>query len=120
VIASMLTMKRLILATAIISVPAAGHTPEADKAWIWRALSTEAFNEMRCDGLSAEQARVRYDRKYKARQERIRLTLVERALIKDEDRILMGRRCPYYVGAQHRLKVALSDAERHLGLTPMN
>ena len=110
-------MISLILAAAITSASHAG--PDTDKAWIWRALSTEAFNEMRCHDLSAEQSRRRYDRKYKARQERIRITLVARAMIDDEDRILIGRQCPHYVGAQHRLNMALSDAERRLDLPRM-
>jgi hypothetical protein len=98
--------------------PKAGLDPYVpDKELYYRTMLIGAFNELRCQGHSAKEAKKLYERRFGARQRAIKAALLERygPSPEGEDEVIpIGFRCPRYEGAGRRLDAALSELERRL------
>lgn len=113
-------MKRLTLLLALTAFSSSRAETQPDVSLYQRALSDDAKYEMHCRGMMMEDAEQGFDRTYKARQDRIRARLSEQYLLKvvepDREIIPIGFKCPHYHGAEARLRFALRQAERRLGI----
>lgn len=109
----------MYLLTSLAS-PAVVDAPPFQNFDVFRnALSHDAFNEMRCKGMSTERTKRLYNQQYKARQDRIRAAIVAShgtEYLNNEDIIAIGLPCPHYRGAEERLKRFLSMVEQRLSI----
>lgn len=112
-------MHRAFLALLIAFTSVANSMPVDDPALFSEALSRETFNEMRCRGMSPERTKKIYNGKYAPRQTRIRTTIAAKYgpdYMDSGDVILTAQPCPYYRGAESRLRKSLDEAEKQLGI----
>ena len=79
-----------------------------------------AFNELRCRGLSPEQAKAAYERRFGARDRAIDAAMLEKygPLREGEgDFLPIGKKCQAYRGAIRQSEAIRTELERRLGLT---
>ena len=112
-------MSWIYLLAASASAAVTDAAPLQDFDVFREALSHETFNEIRCNGMSAERTKRLYNKHYKPRQDRIRSAIVAshgNEYLNDEYIIAIGFPCPRYKGAEKRLKQFLSMAEKRLNI----
>ena len=82
-----------------------------------------AFNELRCQGLSPQQARVIYEKRFGAKERAIDAAMLAKygPLREGEGEFLpIGKRCPAYRGAIRQSEAMRSELARRLGLSNTN
>jgi hypothetical protein len=91
----------------------------SDRELQFSMLTVGAFNELRCHGLNAEEARSVYEARFGARERAINAAMLSKYGHLGEDEgvfIPIGKRCPAYRGAIKRYEEMRAELERRLGL----
>ncbi|MBA2935834.1 hypothetical protein HZF05_17275 [Sphingomonas sp. CGMCC 1.13654] len=113
-------MQRLTFLFSLIATASAQAADTPDISLYRRALSRDTIYEMHCRGMPIDDAEQHFDRKYKARQDRLRASLSDRHLLDpvepNQEIIPIGFKCPHYRGEEAHLKAALRQSERRLGV----